>query len=258
MNERLFKILKHPTTIPIAVGVVSFGVGIGVGFIFGRRKKFEIHDEPAQMKFDLDAASLRREPTEAEIAIAESQAFLDELDEQERVKQEIAERDPDNVATPAEAFILEHLDGTVVLESEPEPHPIEAVAQSIFARSTDEWDYEEEVKNRRSETPYVIHKDEFYAEELGYEQTTMTYYSGDNIMADQDDSPVYNYHLVVGPLLFGHGSEDPNVFHVRNESRREEYEILYDEGHFSVEVMGLEMEANQDLKHTGPPKFRPE
>lgn len=255
MNERFLKLLKHPATLPIAASVMSFGAGVFAGYIFGRRNKFEVHDEPAQLKFDLDASTLRRDEdrTEEEVAIAESQAFLDEIDR----KKELKERGGD-IATPAEAFILEHLDGTVVLENEPEPHPIEAVAQSIFAQSTDEWNYDEEVKNRRSETPYVIHRDEFYAEELGYEQTTMTYYSGDNIMANQEDSPVYNYNTIVGPLLFGHGSPDPNVFHVRNESRREEYEIVFDSGHFAIEVLGLEEEANQDLKHTGPPKFRPE
>jgi hypothetical protein len=147
----------------------------------------------------------------------------------------------------------------MVLEEEP-PHPIEAVAQSIFAGPSDDWDYEEELKHRTTSAPYVLHRDEFYADEMGYEQTTMTYYKGDNVMANQDDTPVYNHHMVVGPLLFGHGSGDPNVFHVRNDKRKEEYEIIMDDGHFSVEVLGLEMEHEQeeDLRHAGPPKFRRE
>ncbi len=80
-------------------------------------------------------------------------------------------------------------------------------------------------------------------------------------MADEDDTPVYNYDRVIGPLNFGHGSGDPNVFYVRNHRRKTEYEILYNTGLFSEEVLGLEIEDNErvkDLKHSNIQRFRPE
>lgn len=257
MKDGLLKFLRHPTTITAGVGIMSFGAGVCAGYILANRNKQEPepHDEPMRLGLDLDKDSLVRDEdiSEEEAAIAESQAFLDKLHEKE-----MKERGAD-IATPAEAFILEHLEGTVVLEKE--PHPIEVVAQSIFAAPTDDWDYEEELRHRTTEAPYVLHADEFYAEEMrdqGYQQTTMTYYKGDNVMADQENTPVYNYPAVVGPLLFGHGSGDPNVFHVRNDKRKEEYEIIFDDGHFAYEVLGLEEETDQNLKHAGPPKFRQE
>lgn len=255
------KILRHPATVPTVVGLISFGTGIGVGIWIERRKKVERHDEPTKLKLNLDADDIPREQTEEEL-IAETTVFLRDLEERQeeaRRKQELKDRGYE-IATPAEVFILDHLPGTAV-EPEPEPHPIEIVAQSIFAGKNNDWDYDEELKKRTDEAPYVIHRDEFYAEEAGFVQTTMTYYAGDDCMADQEDALVYNYPEVVGPLLFGHGSDDPNIFYVRNVSRREEWEIIHDDGHYSVEVLGLEMqhtEEEKDIKHYRTPKFRPE
>ncbi len=64
---------------------------------------------------------------------------------------------------------------------------------------------------------------------------------------------------MTGPLLFGHGSGDPNVVHIRNDSRKSEYEILYDPGLYSQDVLGLEIEDNQRVKgieHSKNRQFR--
>jgi hypothetical protein len=79
---------------------------------------------------------------------------------------------------------------------------------------------------------------------MGYTQTTLTFYSGDNILADEQDSPVYNYESVVGNLRFGHGSNDSNVVYIRNEKLEAEYEVLLFDGSFEIEVLGYVAEAN--------------
>lgn len=258
MNEKIYRMLRHPVTIPIAISIVSFGAGVTTGLLIKKRvKKIEIHDDPAQLKLNFDSSKLRIVETRTvDEVTSDAEEFLLEHERKERKERGF------DIATPAEAFILEHLDGTMVLETDPDVESVETVTQSIFVSDTgDEWNYELELQTRTTTAPYVIHRDEFYAEELGYEQTTMTYYAGDDIMADQEDAPVYNYSLVVGPLLFGHGSGDPNVFHVRNDKRKEEYEIIVDDGHFSVEVMGLEMESNaqaKNLRHDKQRKFKQE
>ncbi len=88
----------------------------------------------------------------------------------------------------------------------------------------------------------------------------MTYYAGDNIMNnDEEESPMYNHDGITGPLRFGHGSDDPNVVYIRNDKRKVEYEILYDPGLYSEEVLGLEIENNQrakDIKHSNNRRFR--
>lgn len=115
-----------------------------------------------------------------------------------------------------------------------------------------DWDYEKELANRDSTHPYILHQDEYMNDEMGFTQSTLTYYDGDQILADEQDVPVYNHERVVGELKFGHGSNDPNVVYVRNENARAEYEILLFSGYFEREVLGLEADAEIDheIKHS--------
>lgn len=122
------------------------------------------------------------------------------------------------------------------------------------------WDYDEELANRKPDEPYVIHKDEFMENEHDYNQETLTFYAGDEIMADQTDAPMYGWFDMMGTLKFGHGSEDPNVVYIRNDVLHYEWEILRHSGRFEVEVGGFSIEQEyeqNDLKHAnGLYKFR--
>jgi hypothetical protein len=128
--------------------------------------------------------------------------------------------------------------------------------KNIFANGDSGWDYNYELSTRTPEEPYVIHVDEYIADEMGYDQRTLVYYSGDDVMTDHDDQVVFPYNTVVGELKFGHGSKDPAVVYVRNEMSETEYEIMLHTGLFKEEVLGLEVEreyARQEraeLKHS--------
>lgn len=257
MKERLNRILRHPLTIPVVAVTVSGGIAYSVGYYVGRRKITIIQnfDQDPQMTLDLDNLTPLFEekkllsPPQGKVHNKPEEVFV--------------EKDEKIVADGAD-FVAKKMEKTVVIEPAPEEEEEAPVPRNVFARDTEEWNYEEEIKNRTRNSPYVIHKDEFYAEEKrdeGYTQQTLIYYEGDDIMSDQEDKPVYNHAGVVGELKFGHGSEDPNVFHVRNERLKAEYEIIYDPGLYSKEVLGLEIENNQrvkNLKHSEPPKFRDE
>lgn len=127
----------------------------------------------------------------------------------------------------------------------------------IFTVPDDDWDEEMELSNRHSNEPYIIHQDEYIADEMGFHQETLTYYQGDDIMADVSDNPIYNYQGLMGELKFGHGSKDPGVVYIRNEVLHMEWEILLHQGLFEQEVMGLKMEGEveEDLRHSVQ-KFR--
>lgn len=249
MNEHLSRILNNPMRVPISVGIVSFaaGVGAGVGFkyILSRKHVPQRHEIPEQLSFDYEAMETYITSQEVKLGI------------EHPVQHEDDKEVPLETIIVGKHIIEQTIEGMTTTEEVEEPEDV--VKRTIFAGSDDEWDYDKEVKSRSSAQPYVIHKDEFYADELGYTQNTLTYYSGDNILVDEDDTPVYNHDMIVGPMLFGHGSGDPNVFHVRNDKRKAEYEILYDSGLYSIEVLGLAIEDNQrvrDLKHShGVPKF---
>jgi len=243
MNEQMSKIFNNTIFVPASVGVVSFGLGVGVGYILSRRIKHQQHSNPSQLKFDYKGV-------EEFLAAHEEEPVEEPAKETDT---ELLEPDKEGVVTLGKQFV-DHL------VSETEESTDEPVARTIFAGTTDEWNYEEEIKLRSSTQPYVIHRDEFYGDEVEYTQSTLTYYAGDDILVDENDSPIYNHDTVVGPLRFGHGSEDPNVFHVRNDLRKAEYEIIHDQGLYSKEVLGLDIEDNQrvkDLKHSdGPRKFK--
>lgn len=256
MKEKLQKILNDPRRVPVTVGVVAFIGGSALGYFLGRRaSRFGVHEVPPQLAIDFEtlvegnAADLNTLDEIVEALDPDARSTREPLIVEAEELEAIRER-------RAEEFIVEHLGDTRIVVDE-EVDAI-AVRQSVFASDDDEWNYEEELKTRNSEEPYVIHKDEFFADEMGFTQSTLSYYSGDDILADEDDRPVYNYDQIIGPLRFGHGSGDPNVFHVRNEKRRAEYEILFNAGSYSVEVLGLEIENNErtrDVKHSSP-KFR--
>jgi len=116
------------------------------------------------------------------------------------------------------------------------------------------WVWETELAGRDEDGFYILHKDEFYRDERDYTQTTLTYYQGDDILVDQESVPVYNYFHIVGDLQFGHGSDSDTVFFVRNCKLKAEYEIVLDDGKYSVEILGLdaEVETEEDtgLKHS--------
>lgn len=241
MDERTTKLV-----FPIIACVASFGAGVGLGYFLGRRRRYApTHIVPA----------VKKNFQEVEREIEHTLEYYDQ--------EELKGRHPSTITnSEVEEFVAEKLKDSEEIISETRIHGVtdEVMSKRLFAESDDDWNYEQELATRTDARPYIIHKDEFYGEERGYTQTTLTYYAGDNIMVDEEESPVYNHDDVVGALIFGHGSGDPNVVYIRNTLRKAEYEILYDPGLYSTEVLGLEIEPNERVKalKNGPPKFRQE
>lgn len=139
-------------------------------------------------------------------------------------------------------------------ENSTDPEDPEAlVTTNIFNHG--EWDWDQELANRDPSAPYVIHQDEFVRDEKGYTQSTLTYYSSDQILADEQDKPVYNHAEVVGEMKFGHGSSGDSIVYIRNDRLHAEYEILLDDGSFEIEVLGFEA-AEEEVQHSGLYRFR--
>lgn len=297
MNEHIHRVIRDPKTVPVVIGVSAFAGGMAVGFLLGRRNTAVDYvdvDYPVQLELDFDVAEAFADIRETASLNIDIDAD-DRVDDAKirsmswwEQEHEVEFRDPESdegysrpafvvsediyekvkVVMPEPVEIDEDIvDNVRSITAERALHPSNGtgdeeddelvVAHSIFA-TDDGWNYEEELKNRHPDNPYIIHKDEFYSDEMDFAQITLTYYSGDDIMADEDDSPVYNHLDVTGPLRFGHGSGDPNVVYIRNEKRRAEYEVLFDDGLYSVEVLGLEIEDNERARRVkeAPRKFR--
>jgi hypothetical protein len=230
---------ESKSLVPVVVGLLAFGAGVGLGYILGRRKSVEV------------ITLAPRDP---------------ELKENRPPKVVVDER-------PKKLMTTEELKQSYADDPQVEVITLndqKVESSNVFANSTideDEWDIKKEIETRSPHRPYVLHQEEFFAEEMESEdfiQSTLIYYAGDDVLVDQEEKILYNRAELVGDCLnkFGHGSGDPNTVYVRSMEQRMEYEVIRDPGHYSVEVQGLEMEHEenaQDLKHArAPRKFRPE
>lgn len=128
----------------------------------------------------------------------------------------------------------------------------ESVETNVFENSSTPmvWNYDTEVANRNPAQPYILHREEFHTGDAGHDQSTLTYFAGDDVLCDERDTPVDNRDAMVGDEnleKFGHGSEDPNVVYIRNEPLGIDFEIVRSEGKFAQEVHGF---SEDELQHS--------
>lgn len=238
--------------IPAITGIASFIAGTGVGYMVASarlsKKVKEIEANQKMLREHFESISKSKEPKIAEPIREDGENMVQHvvIDEDEydeglpQVEDDLPDPDEDEPFVPepgARYVVPPGFDTRVFLADEPE----------------DDWDYDVEMRKRGSDKPYIIHRDEFMDEESGFRQSSLTYYSGDNILCDEKESPIYNHEIVAGTLRFGHGSKDRNIVYVRNPVLESEYEIILDEGHYQVEVLGAVIEdemGSGDLKHS--------
>lgn len=120
------------------------------------------------------------------------------------------------------------------------------------------WDHELEMQTRAAEPnrPYILTQDEYMENDSEFEQSTITYYQGDDVLCDSIDQEIPDSDGTVGDInltKFGHGSGDPNVLYIRNERLEMEFEVLLSRGSYVKEVLGF-FEAPE---RQTPRKFRP-
>lgn len=95
--------------------------------------------------------------------------------------------------------------------------------------------------------PYIITVTEFTDNELGYGQNAISYYAGDNVLADERDQPIPNLDNIVGErnLRFGDGSGDANVVFIRNDTLGVDFEVCQSLGTYAEEVLGVAPKENR-------------
>lgn len=264
---------------PAAVGVISFAAGAASGYFFKKYKDMDLLESSIE-----ETVTDIPEIAELESQMAQLQFAFEERDRkydvhlQQAMKVIVALQDAKKEfmesleAGTQRVEEIQHVDTKPVTNSsgkskqtpkkvQPKLVPNEKVeeVEGIFPVSEDEdWSYEEEIKTRGPDHPYIIHRDEFFSQESEYRQTSLSYYQSDNILCDEQDVPVYNPEKVVGELKFGHGSADPSIVYIRNDHLEAEYEVILDEGYYQTEVLGHEVEnavERNELKH-GVHRFR--
>lgn len=237
----------------VRVAVVSaamVGCGVGVYFFVKRRKAKNLNDYTQLSLFDTEEETFEDIPRFVVERIMDPDEVIELLTVSSDFSTEEVEAEG---ATEDEAIV--HILQEAEVEEEEEKTP---VPFSVFSKEPPiPWDEDAEVKKRAFNVPYILHQDEFINSETGFKQQTYTYYVADDILADQDDTPVYDYSTLLGELRFGHGSNDQNVVYIRNEKARCEWEVLQHPGSFAYEVLGQSFEEKdeRELRHSMP-KFR--
>ena len=262
MNIDIHNLMNSRWAPPIAAAAVGFAIGAVGGHIYESRKE----EEGEVIVINID--ELRKELDESIEALKdkvypEDEEEPDEVEEEEpgvRVLTDTSEHPSYGTGPLDLAVTVGNDDVEEVMEETIEEDEPEVV--NIFAHSVEgEWNWETELQARKNaQGPFPIHEDEYMTnEEDSFPQSTVTYYEADDIMADSNDTPLYGWQTIIGPLRWGFGSSDANSFYVRNPAMKAEYEVLRDPGSFSETVLGLEADADQEraeLKHSRTLRFR--
>ena len=234
---------------PAIVGVASFAAGAVSGYFF---KKYR-----DSAKFDTSIQDAAADIVDLESNLAQLSFMFEERDRKydgylQQMMRTVRAAIID-VETTVDAEVIHdglkttNEDGDVVFA-------VETEEDEWNEETDDHWDYEEELKNRGPDHPYIIHRNEYFSDEMGFDNhSSLMYYKGDDILVDDLDTPIYNPEKVTGPLIFGHGSQDPHVVYVRNEKLKAEYEILLDYGTFAAEILGQKVHKSaeaEEFKHS--------
>lgn len=242
MNEEIAETLEEAADVTRSItgrdmGLVFFGScvgttgGIAIGY-FLAKSKLEAKYEKI---LETEAKELREHYRQKLVSLEarEEKASLEEV-----VKDE-GYRSYSDVKPPEEK------------DKSDSPSPVVNVTNNVFDTpqpELPEWDQEAEEEKRDSGHPYVISKDEYKANDKGYDQTTFAYYTDDDVLANDEDK-VVNLQSQSGLIpdnfveLFGHGSGDPNVVYIRCDEVSVEIEIVRNDGNYAEVVHGF-------LKHS--------
>lgn len=139
---------------------------------------------------------------------------------------------------------LENADA--IIEGNPDADPQEVMGRIKFPTTpaeADNFDYDAEVALRDGETPYVITHDEFYQNDRGFEQQSLTWFEGDSVLCDSQDETIDDVESMVANKnmdRFGHGSKDENIVYIRNERFELDFEVALSHGTYTKDILGLD------------------
>ena len=241
-----------------SVSVVSFAAGGVLGYFLGKRSK----ETPEELGGTIEAFTYQTIDEEDEPVTYEVTEIAEGFDEEDEQAPTISipssDTEDEDVSEPSKGRNIEWMGPDPRDQPPPEQEYVDV--SNVFDDTGDgEWDEEAELAKRSDDEPYIISVAEFLENETGFTQTALTFYTGDQMMVDEENKPVYNYRDVLGDnLRFGHGSNSDDIVYIRNVKRRGEFEVIEFEGHYAQEQLGLEAEEDleNELRHAEPRRFR--
>lgn len=255
--------LKKPHLLMAALSLTSAAAGAGVGYVAASRILEKRFQERLIKETD-DARSYFQQMYSTPVFVAEEEGPKEEGIVLQLPEEKAVESEPVDLVGNALAASRVY-DGdseeTAVEPGDPRTPP---VVVNIFQNPTVAGD---EVMDALKDTrdpnfPYIITKEEFYENEPDHEQKKFTYWSGDDILVDDQEelNPIDDVERVAGEdnlLRFGYGSGDEYVLYVRNETLDPpmDLHITKSTGRYTVEVMALD-EDEPHIQHSQQRRFR--
>lgn len=260
-KEKILAVARDKRVLLVAVSTVSLLSGAAAGYAVATKRleaRFaEISEqEIAEAKAFYAALNKRDEYSDPE-KLAADKGY--EISESGKAAAEALAEYSGGVRDEVRARLAED-DSDEITHETFHPTPATNVTVNVFTDSDPNpevtgghFDYDAEVAKRSEDKPYVITVDEFMDDESGYEKGNLTYYEGDDALADEQDQIIDDTEGTVGNdnlLKFGHGSRDNNCVYVRNDMLKLEWEIIRAKGSYAKEVLGFDGGQETELKHS--------
>lgn len=224
----------------IVIGVATASIGGGVGYILGKRTTETVTATTTETHIEYET-------------VVECEKCKARSDEQHGVVKIVVEE--------GYAAIDDQADPQVIYAEQLNAQAAEDASRVLDPEPEEEtFPDEEDLEDRSPDTPYVITKSEWDAQESGLPQMSLSWYAGDKILVDEQVVPIPKPEVVVGQLPFGKASGDSNTVYIRNEALQAEYEVIRLDSSYTIDILGMEAEEEaeaEDLKHSNQlMKFR--
>lgn len=238
------------------VGAVSLTIGLASGYFLARKMLDKQYNEKMEAEIQRTREYYSVIYKKEEYATPESAAekiLGEEIPEKSPIQDEVTVEKIDYTKFSVKPEDLNHKPLAVDEVADQIREAIknqtsEPEETNVFEQySDDKW-----MENRDSSKPYIISEEEFLANDPEFDQTQLTYFAGDNQLADDNrQDPIPNHSIVGADNLehFGVGSGDPRLLYIRNEKIKADFEITFSEGYYQHEVLGLDIQ-DKYLKHS--------
>lgn len=105
------------------------------------------------------------------------------------------------------------------------------------------WDYETEVARRTDDKPFIVTQEEYFENSDELDCIHVTYYEGDEVLADESDGIIGDIEGTVGGgnlEKFGFGSGEDHLVYIFNKKAGMGFEVARSQNKYAVEVLGLD------------------
>ena len=243
--EEAAEVTRKLNTAGLGYLVVGLGIGAAVGFYFGRKWNKEKLMSEAYKDAEVEIAAMREVYLQKTVAsVNADKPPVEEVVKELGYSVKVPERErPLKPPVPVSEVVEEIADKVVERLSDLPENPTGS-SKSMNAG----WNYEEELRRRTPQAPYVIHQNEYNHSEPEYSKVVYTYYDVDSMIIDEEESPLIYAGVSVGMdnLKFGHGSDDEDVVYVRNDRLETDMQICRVHRSYEEEVLGLQGVRDDD------------